>query len=422
MPALRTTRPFSLLMLWTAACLLAGCGRMMSLKQELRDYDQNVRRVQVELEAPDCSDCTIVVVITGPDSEAISYRVFERGGSFDFMASRRATGLFAFLDRNANLGFDGDELSARHTWPADGDTSAPVRLSLAPGAPGAAVATAQHLFALRNHVVAGVPVQLAKQTHLGDTRFSAENAALGVWQPLTFMRRELAGIYFLEPYSPHKTPVLFVHGIFGNPRDFEPLIAGLDREKYQPWVLYYPSGLELQVLGAGALTMLNRLWAEYRFQDLHLVAHSMGGLVTRSMLKTCREAHGCGYVRSYTSISSPFGGMEAAHAGVAYAPVVVPVWRDLDPGSPFLAGLFAAPLPDGVPHHMVFGYLNTSTLSRESSDGTVPVASQLRPAAQAQASSVLGLDENHMSILAAPATRERLAQILAAADAKGAGR
>ena len=143
----------------------------------------------------------------------------------------------------------------------------------------------------------------------------------------------------------------------------------------------------------------------------------MGGLVARSLLKTCGEAHACDYVRSYTSISSPFGGMEAAHSGVAYAPVVVPVWRDLDPGSPFLEGLFAAPLPDGVVHHMMFGYLNTSTLSRESSDGTVPVASQLRPAAQAQASSVIGFNEDHMGILSARATGERLSQILAAADA-----
>ena len=114
--------------------------------------------------------------------------------------------------------------------------------------------------------------------------------------------------------------------------------------------------------------------------------------------------------------------MEAAHAGVSYAPVVVPVWRDLDPASPFLEGLFATPLPERVPHHMVFGYLNTSRLSRASSDGTVPVASQLRPAAQAQASSVLGLDADHMSILAAQATGVRLAQILAASDATRARR
>ena len=284
MPEMRKTRWFPLAGLLAAACLLSACTRMLSLREELQDYDHSVMRVQGELVAPDCADCTVVVVVLGPDGEALSYRVFERGGPFDFMASRRAAGLFAFLDRNANLGFDGDELSARHTWQADGDTSAPVRLALAPGEPGAAVVAAQHLFALRNQVVSGVPVQLARQTHLGHARFSAENAALGVWQPLTFMRRELAGIYFLEPYSPHKTPVLFVHGIFGNPHDFEPLIARLDRDKYQPWVLYYPSGLVLQVLGSGALTMLNRLWAEYRFHDLHLVAHSMGGLVVRSFL------------------------------------------------------------------------------------------------------------------------------------------
>jgi len=414
---MRRKNPLATLLLVAACWLMAGCTQMFSLRQELRDYDQGVMRIQGELVSPDCEGCAIVVVVTGPGGEALSYRIFERDGPFDFTVTRRATGLFAFLDRNANLGFDGDEVSARHVWPADDERAAPVRLALAKAPPGDAIATAGHLFTLRNQIVSGVPMQLDTVTRLDHARFGADNAALGVWQPLTFMRRGLAGIYFLEPYSPKKIPVLFVHGIFGNPRDFEHLVAGLDREKYQPWVLYYPSGLELPVLGQGALAMLNRLWVEYRFENLHLVAHSMGGLLTRSLLKTCREERECHYVRSYTSISSPFGGMESAHSGVAYAPVVVPVWRDLDPRSRFIEGLFAAPLPDGVAHHMMFGYLNTSTLSHASSDGTVPVASQLWPAAQAQASSVLGFNEDHMGILASRATSERLARILAEADA-----
>jgi pimeloyl-ACP methyl ester carboxylesterase len=60
----------------------------------------------------------------------------------------------------------------------------------------------------------------------------------------------------------------------------------MDRTKYQPWLFYYPSGLQIPTLGNGLLGMLNELWLEHRFHELHIVAHSMGGLVTRSFLNT----------------------------------------------------------------------------------------------------------------------------------------
>jgi len=53
--------------------------------------------------------------------------------------------------------------------------------------------------------------------------------------------------------------VLFVHGINGTPRDFKAIIQGLDRKSFQPWVLDYPSGLDLRALGDGLVGILAEL-------------------------------------------------------------------------------------------------------------------------------------------------------------------
>lgn len=235
---------------------------------------------------------------------------------------------------------------------------------------------------------------------LNDARFEPNQAQTGLWLPAVFTLRGLAGIYALEPIRADKTPILFVHGINGTPRDFSPLIDMLDHQRYQFWFLYYPSGYEISAASTRMLTQLKELQALHPFKTLHIVAHSMGGLVTRSFLKTCAEAHDCEFVRTFTSISTPFGGAYSAQLGVKHSPIVMPVWTSMNPKSKFLAELLDNPLPRGVTHHLVFGYRNTSLIpGLGSSDGTIAVESQLRWEAQQQASSLLGLDEDHMSIL-----------------------
>ena len=70
------------------------------------------------------------------------------------------------------------------------------------------------------------------------------------------LKEGYAGIYFLEPYAKDKTPVLFVHGIGGSPRDLEDIIAALDRRRFQPWLMNYPSGLDIRALGDGLVGLL----------------------------------------------------------------------------------------------------------------------------------------------------------------------
>lgn len=255
-------------------------------------------------------------------------------------------------------------------------------------------------------------------TSLDDPRFGRDVADKGMWRYYDFLLEADSGIYFLEEYDADKIPVLFVHGIGGTPRDFELLIDALDRERFQPWVFYYPSGARLDVAATLLTQLFVRLRVEYAFERAAVVAHSMGGLVTRQFLLEDYATNGTEVVQTYMTIASPFGGMSSAGAAIEHSPVVVHSWRGLAPGSEFLEGLFwidpakthRRRLPHHIAYHLLFGFRSGG--SSESGDGTVPLVSQLRPEAQEEARTERGYDESHTSILRSPAVAARLNEIL----------
>jgi len=145
---------------------------------------------------------------------------------------------------------------------------------------------------------------------------------------------------------------------------------------------------------------------------LHVVAHSMGGLVSRGCLNLCVQNARCGYLRSFTTLSTPWDGVASAQSGVKWAPTVVPVWNDLSPDSDFVSTLFDTKSLEGVPHHLVFGFRQDNFLSSGSSDGVIQLSSQLRDAAQDQAWTIRGYDEGHASILRSSAVIDNVNWIL----------
>ena len=144
---------------------------------------------------------------------------------------------------------------------------------------------------------------------------------------------------------------------------------------------------------------MSTLKTRYGIKDLHLVAHSMGGLLVRGYLNQCTEQNSCNYIRSFTSISTPWEGHKAAKMGVDYSPAVIPVWLDMNPTSDYLSELFDTPLPSRVPHHLLFGIKQQGVIGFESNDGSVALSSVLSYAAQEQAIEVSGFNEGHVSIL-----------------------
>ncbi len=121
--------------------------------------------------------------------------------------------------------------------------------------------------------------------------------ALGI-RGLLFVgdQMKLAGLYMLEPYDPDRIPVLMVHGLSSSPLIWRNLINELQidpviREKYQFWVVYYPSGVST----INSAATLRRQIADVRrtfdpegddlaSRDLVTVGHSMGGVITRMNL------------------------------------------------------------------------------------------------------------------------------------------
>jgi pimeloyl-ACP methyl ester carboxylesterase len=266
------------------------------------------------------------------------------------------------------------------------------------------------------NIALGQTITLGEVTTLNDPRFSRENSSKGLWRPFDFLWENNTGIYFLEPYQSDKIPVLFVHGINGTPLDFSYFIEKLDRSRFQAWVFYYPSGMRLDSVAAYLDQMVIRLRTEYRFRQLLVVAHSLGGLVARSFILREAEADDNNLIPLFVSIATPWNGHNAARLGVKYAPHSIPVWHDLAPGSNFLTRLFYRGkepnlayhfLPASTAYHLIFAFLPT-----ESGDGTIALTSQLRWEAQQEAAHLYGISQSHAGVLSDPRTAELLNQLL----------
>jgi pimeloyl-ACP methyl ester carboxylesterase len=254
---------------------------------------------------------------------------------------------------------------------------------------------------------------------LGDAAFGPEAGARGLWEIMDFLNEGIAGIYFLEPYDTERIPVLFVHGLSGYPRQFSTLIEGLDRKKYQPWFYLYPSGFSLDAVSSHLATLLGRLQVKHRFDEIAIVAHSMGGLVAQGAIIKYKQETRRDDVRLFVSISTPWGG-DVKSRGIDDAHVELPAsFNDMNPSSNFLRWIFYRDehrkqrrlLPKDVGYHMIFGFRMTSS-SDVANDGAVSVASQTRIEAQEQAATIRALDYGHVDILHSQEAVERLNYLL----------
>jgi pimeloyl-ACP methyl ester carboxylesterase len=256
-------------------------------------------------------------------------------------------------------------------------------------------------------------IHLGDVVNITDSRFSTKNGEMGLWEPIKFMEEVGGGIYFLEPYAANKIPVLFVHGAAGNPSSWKQAIAALDRKRFQPWLLYYPSGLRLDTLRGQVANLVAVLESRYKFKRLYVVAHSMGGILSRGFINLLIEEKKAEYINLFITLSTPWGGHEMASAGVDNSPVIVPSWYDMVPESPYLQMLFNKPFPSYLEYYLFFSHRGgVDIMTGGNTDGTVSLQSQLVLPAQQSATQIRGFHEDHTSILSSPVVIDQLNQLL----------
>lgn len=254
-------------------------------------------------------------------------------------------------------------------------------------------------------------IQLANIKHatLDDNIFSRDNAKMGLWKPDDFYQKIGGGLYLLDEFDASKTPVIFVHGMNGTPRDFEAIIKGLDKTKYLPIVYYYASGSNLNYTVAGFRYSMDLLKEKYRIKKIVLVAHSMGGLVSRALINTLKEIK----IDNFITLSTPWNGQKYAKLGEGIAKRLAESFGNMVPNSAFIMNNLNIPLALNTKHYLLFSYKGKSSVILDhSNDGVISLSSQLFPKVQRQAYYIYGVNETHTGILKTKETLSFINKIL----------
>ncbi len=114
--------------------------------------------------------------------------------------------------------------------------------------------------------------------------------------------RGSSGLLFADPYNSKKIPVLLVHGLLATSYTWRNVVNSLTadpriRRHYQFWVFSYSTGNPIAYSAYLLRTDLAGAQQAFRFKQLILIGHSMGGIlarlqVTNSGRKTWDEAFG----------------------------------------------------------------------------------------------------------------------------------
>ena len=417
-------RTYICLLLFSLIGFICGCS-FSKLKRELAEMDETFA-LQGKITGGSSSQENLLVLLyeeapAGPKISKLS--IVEAGsGYYSIEVPQGVYFIVAFEDTNDNLAYDADEAVgcygkpdavrvARGLMPAETpgsrtglDFTVDNANRFPPGFPSEIIVTSDQ--------IQESGIKVGRLTVLEDEIFSPQNGAKGYWEPLTFLREVGAGVYFLEEYDAHKTPILLIHGALGTPRGWKALIDHLDRTRYQPWIFYYPSGLPLDKTGKWLNLMIDSLKRSYGFKELFVIAHSMGGLVARSFIIRNYQEDRQQYIKLFISISTPWNGHRMAAEGVKHAPTVVPSWYDMEPESEFIQSIFKEELPDFLKYYLLFSYKGDCSLFLANNDGTVELASELDIRAQSEAEKVFGYDEDHGSILTSEKVITQVNQLL----------
>ncbi|MFH0998409.1 MAG: hypothetical protein V1844_23375 [Pseudomonadota bacterium] len=273
--------------------------------------------------------------------EIVHYTTLHQLGPYELIVPKGNYVIVAFADKNQNLCYDMDEAAGQYVGaehvvaPAGG-----VVLDLD------IVISGPDTVSIDLPVGSTVSFNHSKKFHStspgaiadpDDPLFSEEFGKKGYWLPLEFFKEVGGNIYFLDAYDPDKIPILFVHGAYGSPTGWKGFFEKMDRSRFQPWFFYYPSGASIESMSYLLYWKIYNLQIKYKFKDLYITAHSMGGLVVRSFLTDFGNA--LPFQTEFVSISTPWGGDALAEKGVKYSPAVIPAWKDIQAEGDFIQSI-----------------------------------------------------------------------------------
>ena len=104
------------------------------------------------------------------------------------------------------------------------------------------------------------------------------------------------GFYLAEPYDRNRIPILMIHGLVSSPKTFMDMSEAINadphlRKKYQLWYYFYPSGTPWIALSSKFRKSYRKLIQKIdpnsndtNIRKTVLIAHSMGGLISRLSL------------------------------------------------------------------------------------------------------------------------------------------
>jgi len=148
-------------------------------------------------------------------------------------------------------------------------------------------------------------IPLEADTSLSLAEFYASGLKFyGVLNMLRLLRGDSVegnrGLFMLEPYDPQKIPVVLTHGLMDSPLTWVPMLNALLSdpvltEQYQFWLFFYPTMNPILQSASELRKSLLALHANLNakgeaWNDMVLVGHSMGGLISRLMITPSGES------------------------------------------------------------------------------------------------------------------------------------
>ncbi len=388
------------LLLPSVALALAGCGQIAAVKGQIDAIDQRASITGRVIFPPEDRDSIVIATFTpeGPKRfQRNSWLRPDDNGTFRFWVPPGAYYVVAFVDADNDQELRPGE---RFAYAGEGGPSV---IDLGPGSqvqmPDLVIGDSQ----LPDRLPQIDYRQESFRRHLGevvtldDRAFARGYYQLGLWKPLDFATQAKPGIFLLKPFAPGRIPVLLIHGMSGGPLDWVTLAPELEKARLQPMVAYYPSGLNLSMVVDYMAASIEELRLQFGFDRMHIVAHSMGGLVARELARSLVGQAQRLTVLSLTTINTPMEGIASAATGVARSWLVIPSWRDVAKDSEFIRRLEEWPWPSQIPYYLVFSYRRSSD-----SDGVVPLESSIPLWVQEEATSMRGFQGNHVDVLHNP--------------------